>query len=299
LTLTIGVIIINNNNNNNKNMLVCCYSECISTPGRLEKYAWPRWESNLGPLKYYNIGGYNTGVMAVSQQIQPGGDVKMFTASDERFVFKWQGSKKKKIEIVKDHDDHLLSRLKNNAHEENKGNVTRENDDPIEHVLCAMSLPFPSPTYSEREKDETFLDIYCELEEKLEMVLSRLCKLEEKSQSEKRAQSLFVAENCKMAAEITCLTATVTELREEYENIRTLVGNKQNKWIQVESRMPNKPSTKTVTLIETDNRYADLAVEDPITESSPPAVEDFNDNNNDPKPTTSDKTRQNRDMYVK
>jgi hypothetical protein len=62
----------------------------------------------------------------------------MFTASDERFVFKWQGSKKKKIEIVKDHDDDLLSRLKNNAHEENKANVTRENDDPIEHVLALL-----------------------------------------------------------------------------------------------------------------------------------------------------------------
>jgi hypothetical protein len=24
-----------------------CYSECISTPGKLEKYVWPRWESNL------------------------------------------------------------------------------------------------------------------------------------------------------------------------------------------------------------------------------------------------------------
>ncbi len=34
----------------------------------------------------------------------PGGDVKMFTASDGKFVFEWQGSKKKKIEIVKDHD---------------------------------------------------------------------------------------------------------------------------------------------------------------------------------------------------
>jgi hypothetical protein len=29
-----------------------CYSECISTPGRVEKYAWPRWESNLWPLEY-------------------------------------------------------------------------------------------------------------------------------------------------------------------------------------------------------------------------------------------------------
>ena len=25
---------------------------CISTPGRLEKYAWPRWDSNLRPLEY-------------------------------------------------------------------------------------------------------------------------------------------------------------------------------------------------------------------------------------------------------
>ena len=50
-------------------------------------------------------------------------------------------------------------------------------------------------------------------------------------------------------------------------------------------------------MIETDNRYAALAVEDPITESSLPAVEDINDNNNDPKPTTSDKkTRQHRDV---
>jgi hypothetical protein len=98
-----------------------------------------------------------------------------------------------------------------------------------------MSLPLPSPTYSEREKDETFLGNYCEIEEKLEMVLSRLSKLEEKSQSEKRAQYLPVAENSKMAAEITCLRATVTELREGNESIRTLLGNKQNEWIQVES----------------------------------------------------------------
>jgi hypothetical protein len=98
-----------------------------------------------------------------------------------------------------------------------------------------------------------------------------------------------------MAAEITCLRATVTELREGNESIRTLLGNKQNEWIQVESRIPNKPTTKTVTLIETDNRYAALAVEDPITESSLP-VEDNNENNNDPKPTTSHKTRQNHDV---
>ena len=29
-----------------------CYSECISTSGKLEKYVCPRWESNLRPLEY-------------------------------------------------------------------------------------------------------------------------------------------------------------------------------------------------------------------------------------------------------
>ena len=58
------------------------------------------------------------------REILPGGDVNMFTASDGKFVFKWQGSKKKKIEIVKDHDNDLLSHLKNNAHDDNKANVT-------------------------------------------------------------------------------------------------------------------------------------------------------------------------------
>jgi hypothetical protein len=28
-------------------MLVWCHSECISTPGRLEKYAWPRWDPTV------------------------------------------------------------------------------------------------------------------------------------------------------------------------------------------------------------------------------------------------------------
>ena len=104
------------------------------------------WKGNIQELRHFTLDV----LKLTGKWKSPGGDVKMFTASDETFVFKWQGSKKKKIEIVKDHDDDLLSRLKNNAHEENKA------IDPIEHVLCAaMPLPLPSPTYSEREKDET------------------------------------------------------------------------------------------------------------------------------------------------
>ena len=40
----------------NDNMLVWCYSECIYTPSRLEKYAWPRWDSNLRPLSTFQKG---------------------------------------------------------------------------------------------------------------------------------------------------------------------------------------------------------------------------------------------------
>jgi hypothetical protein len=37
---------------------------CISTPGKLEKYAYPRWESNLRPLEYYKTGRFEyVGVM--------------------------------------------------------------------------------------------------------------------------------------------------------------------------------------------------------------------------------------------
>jgi hypothetical protein len=42
----------------------------------------------------------------------PGGDVKLFTSSNEELVFKWQGLKRKKIEIVKDRDNELLISLK-------------------------------------------------------------------------------------------------------------------------------------------------------------------------------------------
>ena len=97
------------------------------------------WKGNIQELRHFTLDV----LKLTGKWKSPGGDVKMFTASDERFVFKWQGSKKKKIEIVKDHDDDLLSRLKNNAHEENKANVTRENDDPIEHACFALLCHCP------------------------------------------------------------------------------------------------------------------------------------------------------------
>jgi hypothetical protein len=36
---------------------VMLYSKCISTSGKLEKYAWPRLESNLRPLEYRALHG--------------------------------------------------------------------------------------------------------------------------------------------------------------------------------------------------------------------------------------------------
>ena len=39
-------------NRYNNDVCDVIYSECMFTPGKLEKYAWPRWQSNLRPLEY-------------------------------------------------------------------------------------------------------------------------------------------------------------------------------------------------------------------------------------------------------
>ena len=55
------------------------------------------WKGNTQELRHFT----SDVLKLTGKWKSPGGDVKMFTASDEKFVFKWQGSKKKKIEIVK------------------------------------------------------------------------------------------------------------------------------------------------------------------------------------------------------
>ena len=35
----------------NKMYVIATLSACISRPGKLEKYAWPRWDSNLRSLE--------------------------------------------------------------------------------------------------------------------------------------------------------------------------------------------------------------------------------------------------------
>ena len=45
----------------------------------------------------------------------PGGEVKAFYNSNEELVFKWQGLKRKKIEIVKDRDNKVIKNLKSHA----------------------------------------------------------------------------------------------------------------------------------------------------------------------------------------
>ena len=77
----------------------------------------------------------------------PGGEVKAFYNSNEELVFKWQGFKRKKIEIVKDRNNELLKNLKIHACDENEVNNGKIFND---HVLYeAMSLPLPSRTCSE------------------------------------------------------------------------------------------------------------------------------------------------------
>ena len=134
----------------------------------------------------------------------PGGEVKAFYSSHEELIFKWQGLKRKKIEIVKDRNNELLKNLKSHACDENEVNNGKVFND---HVLYeAMSLPLPSRTCSECGVDESHPD-HTEMECKLKEVLSRLSKLEEKTINEKKAESVLIESNKIMAAEIESLKA--------------------------------------------------------------------------------------------
>ena len=83
-------------------------------------------------------------------------EVKAFYSSHEELIFKWQGLKRKKIEIVKDRNNELLKNLKSHACDENEVNNGKIFND---HVLYeAMSLPLPSRTCSECGVDESHPD---------------------------------------------------------------------------------------------------------------------------------------------
>jgi hypothetical protein len=64
----------------------------------------------------------------------PGGDIKLFSSSSEELVFKWQGLKRKKIEIVKDRDNELLNSLKYHALDETKATNNKILEETIDHV---------------------------------------------------------------------------------------------------------------------------------------------------------------------
>ena len=122
----------------------------------------------------------------------PGGEVKAFYNSNEELVFKWQGLKRKKIDIVKDRNNELLKNLKSHDCVENEVNNGKIFND---HVLYeAMSLLLPSRTCSECGVDESHPD-HTEMECKLKEIVSRLSKLEEKTMNEKKAESVLIESN--------------------------------------------------------------------------------------------------------
>ena len=190
----------------------------------------------------------------------PGGEVKAFYSSHEELIFKWQGLKRKKIEIVKDRNNELLKNLKSHACDENEVNNGKIFND---HVLYeAMSLPLPSRTCGKCGVDESHPD-HTEMECKLKEVLSRLSKLEEKTINEKKAESVLIESNKIMAAEIESLKATVAELREENDSIKNLLDIKQSEWIETESkRKTSKPKAAATPITSVVNRFDTLAVED-------------------------------------
>ena len=190
----------------------------------------------------------------------PGGEVKAFYNSNEELIFKWQGLKRKKIEIVKDCKNELLKNIKSHACDENEVNNGKIFND---HVLYeAMSLPLPSRTCSECGVDESHPD-HTEMQCKLKEVVSPLSKLEEKMMNEKEAESVLIESNKIMAAEIESLKATVAKSREENDTIRNLLDVKQSEWIETESkRKTSKPKGAATPKMSIVNRFDTLAIED-------------------------------------
>ena len=159
-------------------------------------------------------------------------------------------------------------------------------EETINHMCTAMSLPLPSPTCSECGKHE-FYPNELEIEAKFELVLARLSKLEEKPQNETTTETSVVTENNKMVAEIEYLKATVAELREENDGIKTL-DIKQNEWIQIDSRQSsNKPTTTAFPPTTIENHFDALTIKDPVAElerdSLPGCPDKANNNNDKPK----------------
>ena len=71
---------------------------------------------------------------------------------------------------------------------------------------------------------------------------ARLTKLEGKCHGDKMAEASLIAENNKLAAEIENLKATLAVLHADNDEIKTFLDDKQNKWIQVESKRSHSRS---------------------------------------------------------
>ena len=152
----------NNKLSSRNNLLVICGSQLS-------------WKGDIEGLKDFT----RDVLKMIGRWKSPGGEVKAFYDLNEEYeelVFKWQGLKRKKIEIVKDRKNELLKNLKSHACDENGVNNGKIFNDHVLYEAISLPLPLPSRTCSECGVDESHSD-HTEIECKLIEVVSRLSRL--------------------------------------------------------------------------------------------------------------------------
>ena len=221
-----------------------------------------QWDGNLKSLKCFISNTLNTR----GKWKSPGGNVKVFTSSNEEFIFKWHGAKSKNITILEDTDNKFFETLKSHSFPKKYSSTDQVycQDDQIHK---AMSLILPTETTeatdSDKESEELVIN---DVEGKLGQILARLHNLEEKSRTESNERAVLIADNMKMAAQIEQLKSTISLLREDNDRILSLLDakQKQNAWIDVErTKQSNINQSKSITYpFPVENRFENLPVED-------------------------------------
>ena len=158
----------------------------------------------------------------------PGGDAKLFVIQNDNGNLKWHGPKTKKIKISNDSNNKLSKTL------ENLATKTTKPSSVSDQVKRNTTLVNTIPTSIETSYND-----------KIESIMSRLCKLEETRVKEARDYALLVEQNNKMECEIKELKDTVVALQEENECIVSLLDSKQANWIHPRTNNPKpKPPAK-------------------------------------------------------
>lgn len=165
-----------------------------------------QWHGNLKLLKCFISNTLNTR----GKWKSPRGNVKVFTSSNEEFIFKWHGAKSKKITILEDTDNKFLETLKSHSFSK-KYSSTDQVYCQDDHIHKAMSLILPTETTeatdSDKESEELVIN---DVEGKLGQILARLHNLEEKSRTESNERAVLIGQETGEEFAYTCVAPLTT-----------------------------------------------------------------------------------------